>query len=61
MKRRKVLAGVSAVYLALPRRAGAQSRTITLFVGFAPGGPADTLARVVAEQLATRTGQPVVV
>ena len=61
MKRRKVLAGVSAAVLALPRGTGAQSRAITLFVGFAPGGPADTLARIVAEPLAARTGQPVVV
>jgi tripartite-type tricarboxylate transporter receptor subunit TctC len=61
MRRRKVLAGVSAAFLTLPRGAGAQSRTITLFVGFAPGGAADTLARIIAEQLAIRTGQPVVV
>lgn len=36
-------------------------KPINLFVGFAAGGPADTLARIVGEQLAARLGRPVVI
>lgn len=36
-------------------------RPIKLLVGFAPGGSADTLARLIAEPLGQKLGQPVVV
>lgn len=37
------------------------SRTITMIVGFAPGGPADTIARLIAPALGADLGQTVVV
>ncbi|HEY2528365.1 MAG TPA: tripartite tricarboxylate transporter substrate-binding protein [Xanthobacteraceae bacterium] len=37
------------------------SRPITLLVGFPPGGPTDTLARIVAAGLKPTLGQPIVV
>jgi len=44
--------------------AGAQSfpgRSVTLTVGFAPGGGTDTAARIIAQKLSENIGQPVVV
>lgn len=43
---------------------GAQSfpgRSVTLTVGFAPGGGTDTAARIIAQKLSENIGQPVVV
>ena len=37
------------------------SRTITMLVGFAPGGATDTAARIIAKKLAENIGQSVVV
>jgi tripartite-type tricarboxylate transporter receptor subunit TctC len=60
---RRVLA--AALGLALTQAAVAQggypTRTITMVVGFAPGGGTDTVARVVAPKLAERIGTSVVV
>jgi tripartite-type tricarboxylate transporter receptor subunit TctC len=37
------------------------SRPVTMMVGFPPGGPTDTLARIVADAMQGPLGQPVVV
>jgi tripartite-type tricarboxylate transporter receptor subunit TctC len=55
-----VLAALSAGIVA----ASAQtypSRPITMIVGFPPGGPTDTLARIVADGMKDSLGQPIVI
>jgi len=37
------------------------SRPVTMMVGFPPGGPTDTLARIIADPMQGPLGQPVVV
>jgi tripartite-type tricarboxylate transporter receptor subunit TctC len=66
MKRiRRILLSVFAIALAssaLPLAAQTwPSRTVTIVVSYPPGGDTDALARVFAEKLALRLGQPVVV
>ena len=62
LTRRAALSGLAAA--SLPFRALAQafpSRTITIVVPYPPGGPIDTLARLIAQEAATDLKQPVVV
>lgn len=64
--RRQLLAGAAAVAAVCPhiRTAGAAAwpdRTITLLHGFAPGGNADVLARILVNRLPSRLGQSVIV
>jgi len=66
MPRRRFLslAAVGAVFAAIARTASAQSypvRPIHLIVGFPAGGPNDILARLMAQWLSARLGQPVIV
>jgi tripartite-type tricarboxylate transporter receptor subunit TctC len=58
------IAGGVLACLALVQVAAAQtypSRTITLIVPFAPGGPADVLGRIIGQKLSEAFGQQVVV
>ena len=59
-RRRSFLAGACA----LPMAARAEDwpqRPIRLLVGFAPGGATDIASRIIAEPLAARLGQPLVI
>jgi tripartite-type tricarboxylate transporter receptor subunit TctC len=53
-----------SVLIAAATPAGAEifpSRPVTMMVGFPPGGPTDTLARIIADAMREPLGQPVVV
>jgi tripartite-type tricarboxylate transporter receptor subunit TctC len=61
ISRRHLLSLAAAV--ALPRPASAQaypSRPITMIVPYPPGGPTDTVGRVVTERMRAELGQPIV-
>jgi tripartite-type tricarboxylate transporter receptor subunit TctC len=50
-----------AVVFALPAHAAYPERAISIIVPLPPGGPADTVARVVGQKLSERLGQPVTI
>jgi tripartite-type tricarboxylate transporter receptor subunit TctC len=57
------LAAAIAAVPVLPRRARAlnyPARPVKLVIGFAPGGPADIVARLVGQSLSEQLGQPFV-
>lgn len=64
-RRQLVMAGSAGLMLATSRSAMAQpaypGRQVNIVVSFPPGGDTDALARVFAEKLAQRLGQPIVV
>jgi len=58
------LAAGAATAPALPRIAAAldyPTRPIKVIIGFAPGGPADILARLIGQSLSEQLGQPIVI
>jgi tripartite-type tricarboxylate transporter receptor subunit TctC len=64
LRRRALLALPAAAPFARPAQAAAEetwpTRPIRLVVPFAPGGPIDTLGRLISEPLRERLGQPIV-
>jgi tripartite-type tricarboxylate transporter receptor subunit TctC len=65
ISRRAFIAGASLASLGSATRVGAQSafpnKPIRLFVGFAPGGSTDTVARLIGQALTERMGQSIVI
>ncbi|MFN3447324.1 MAG: Bug family tripartite tricarboxylate transporter substrate binding protein [Roseococcus sp.] len=63
MKRRELIAAGAALGLAAPALAqgGWPQRGVRVIVPFAPGGSVDTMARLTAQKLQDRLGQPFVV
>ncbi|SAI50275.1 putattive exported protein [Bordetella ansorpii] len=63
--RRRILRACSALACAIALPAAAQdfppNKPVTLIVGFAPGGAADSAARLIAKKLSENVGQSIVV
>ncbi|MEI6724203.1 MAG: tripartite tricarboxylate transporter substrate binding protein [Betaproteobacteria bacterium] len=58
---RRILAGLSAVLLALPVAAQQLKSDVKFFNGFPPGGTSDLLGRLLAEAISPVVGQKVIV
>lgn len=62
LSRRSILGGLSTLAVASAGRSYAQSgRPITMMHGFTPGANVDIVARLVADNLSKRLGQPIIV
>ena len=63
--RAAVILLIAACALGLAPRADAQAvwpeRPIRMIIGFTPGGPTDVITRIIAEDMRTTLGQPVIV
>ena len=57
----RLLAGLCIAMISAGLHAAALDGTLTLVVGYAPGGSSDRVARVIAEKLHTKLGVPVLV
>jgi len=57
----RLLAGLGVAMVSAGLHAATLDGTLTLVVGYAPGGSTDRVARVIAEKLRTRLGVPVLV
>src|SRR3977135_1846809 len=56
-----ILAALFALPASFAGAADYPTRPVTMVLGFAPGGPSDVVARLVARKLEQVIGQPVVV
>lgn len=57
----KFLIGTAISLIAASANAAFPDRPITMLIGFAPGGGADTVGRILAEKMSTILGQPIVI
>ena len=58
---RMLLALALAVALGSTGSQADPSGPITVMVGFAPGGPTDTLARIITERMRVSLGRPLII
>jgi len=58
---RKFLLGALLSLTAASAHAAFPDRPVTMLIGFAPGGGADTIGRIIAEKMSTILGQTIVV
>ena len=55
------IAGIALMALALPALAAWPDHPIKMYIGYAPGGSTDVVARLIAPKLGEKLGQPIVI